>query len=100
MMRKRQAKALDPRYSDLVEQAYLAVFPPVGGQKKQRIPTMEAFLREHIYIRLARKNLEATLGLLRKLDYNNHKVVCLWIFFQGVELRMKTDLLFSFCSNG
>jgi len=76
-MRKSQAKALDPRYSDLVEQAYLVVISSCRRAEEAEDPYYGSIL-ERAYL---------------------HSNVYLWILIQGVELTMKTHLLFS-CSNG
>ena len=76
MMRKKAAKALEPRYVSMVDHAYYFVCPREGVQRSvnKRKPGV-AYLRHLILNNLNKENLEATIGIMKGLDWSNEKVL-------------------------
>ena len=75
MMRKKTVKALEPRYVGMIDHAYYFVCPREGAQHSvKKIKTGAAYLKSLILYDLRKSNLEATITMMRRFDWENYKV--------------------------
>jgi len=69
-MRKKQAKALEPRYVHMVDHSYFCVHPPEGVSRKTKPPAEEAYVNDLLCNSLTRDTLEDTILLIRELSWD------------------------------
>jgi hypothetical protein len=71
MMRKKTKKVLEPRYDHMIDHAFVCVHPPEAGAKKKKPPAMDLFIKDILHNSLQRDNLEDSIILVRKLNWDD-----------------------------
>ena len=76
LKKKKAAKTLDPRLNAQLDNALYCCNPPTETSREIiKRPTLQEYIRKLLYADLSKKNTEATLRQLRKLDWNDSEVV-------------------------
>ncbi len=76
LIRKKQASAMDSRYTIMIENAFYYCNPPENNkqiEKKIRIPLHE-YIKKMIYKDLNKLNVEKVLRQMRKINWNDEEI--------------------------
>jgi len=67
MMKKKNAKNLDPRANTLLENAYYASKPPEKGIDKEELPPLHQYIEHLVFVRLTPSTVQQVIRQIRKI---------------------------------